>query len=645
MSEVEVVFSVDMDAPTGYSVYLTGSTTVLGEWDPLKAVKMNNSFSGQEWTIWSCSVTLDAGQDYSYRFFVGKENQHLLQPQDPESSSSPQETPLTVLKWEANVKPRVVSTKGDVKDKLEIPVAEFGNYDGASHVSKGWLINQYEIQLRLYSNPIVLYPDYLKNGSFSVRCDAIDLCKSYEQIDPCQQHLEDSPASVSDILVCKLNEADCVPQPQSPVGISYKTDDYILFKSQIPCLKRVGFKLSLFQECDTPTSPRLIGTAHLLTLSNLQSQSSLELPIVSLGNAPIGYFTVDVLKATPLPDVACTMETSYQCQWTWNPGRCLDIGHRGNGCSFNVNNIHKENTIASFVAAKNAGADMVEMDVLLTKDKTPVLYHDFAVNLSCCQRDQQESSDGQNNFHEVAVMDLTLSRLKTLKLYQSGRNIVELSKESGETPETEAFPTLQECLESVDRDLGFNIEIKFPQSFVTQVSEQTNFLDINENLDHILKVVLAHAGSRRVVFSSFDPDTCSLLQLKQNKFPVLYLHQGVTQMYTQYRDFRSSTFLRGAQFALAERLMGMALNCEVILFDIAVVTQLLQRGLVLFVWGSHSNDLGNIRALRQVGVHGIIYDRMDLNRPENKKRGDETNPSQDQTNDATSESESPQRKD
>ena len=51
--------------------------------------------------------------------------------------------------------------------------------DGASHVSKGWLINQYEIQLRLYSNPIVLYPDYLKNGSFSVRCDAIDLCKSY----------------------------------------------------------------------------------------------------------------------------------------------------------------------------------------------------------------------------------------------------------------------------------------------------------------------------------------------------------------------------------------------------------------------------------------------------------------------------------
>ena len=51
MSEVEVVFSVDMDAPTGYSVYLTGSTTVLGEWDPLKAVKMNNSFSGQEWQV------------------------------------------------------------------------------------------------------------------------------------------------------------------------------------------------------------------------------------------------------------------------------------------------------------------------------------------------------------------------------------------------------------------------------------------------------------------------------------------------------------------------------------------------------------------------------------------------------------------
>lgn len=36
-----------------------------------------------------------------------------------------------------------------------------------------------------------------------------------------------------------------------------------------------------------------------------------------------------------------------------------------------------ENTIESFREAHNRGAQMVEFDVVLTKDKIPIVYHDF----------------------------------------------------------------------------------------------------------------------------------------------------------------------------------------------------------------------------------------------------------------------------
>ena len=36
-----------------------------------------------------------------------------------------------------------------------------------------------------------------------------------------------------------------------------------------------------------------------------------------------------------------------------------------------------ENTIDSFNEAFNRGAQMVEFDIVLTKDKIPIVYHDF----------------------------------------------------------------------------------------------------------------------------------------------------------------------------------------------------------------------------------------------------------------------------
>jgi glycerophosphodiester phosphodiesterase len=57
------------------------------------------------------------------------------------------------------------------------------------------------------------------------------------------------------------------------------------------------------------------------------------------------------------------------------------IGHRGLGKNEGGRKSLQlgENTLASFIAAANLGASYVEMDVQLTKDNIPVIYHDFTV--------------------------------------------------------------------------------------------------------------------------------------------------------------------------------------------------------------------------------------------------------------------------
>jgi len=48
----------------------------------------------------------------------------------------------------------------------------------------------------------------------------------------------------------------------------------------------------------------------------------------------------------------------------------LIIGHRGNSAEA------PENTIAAFARALNDGADGIEFDVRLARDRTPVVIHD-----------------------------------------------------------------------------------------------------------------------------------------------------------------------------------------------------------------------------------------------------------------------------
>jgi glycerophosphodiester phosphodiesterase len=81
------------------------------------------------------------------------------------------------------------------------------------------------------------------------------------------------------------------------------------------------------------------------------------------------------------------------------------IGHRGLGKNWNGRKSLQlgENTLASFIAAANLGANYVEMDVQLTKDNIPVIYHDFLV--------------GETGI-DAPMHSLTLEQVSTLLNYE-----------------------------------------------------------------------------------------------------------------------------------------------------------------------------------------------------------------------------------
>jgi len=103
------------------------------------------------------------------------------------------------------------------------------------------------------------------------------------------------------------------------------------------------------------------------------------------------------------------------------------VAHRGSSSSF------PENTLPSFQAAIDAGADAVECDVRLTADGVAVVMHD---------EDVSRTTDGIGVVHE-----LTLQQLKRL----------DASKGAGPRAEV---PTLREVLELIDGVTGINVEIK-----------------------------------------------------------------------------------------------------------------------------------------------------------------------------------------
>lgn len=107
------------------------------------------------------------------------------------------------------------------------------------------------------------------------------------------------------------------------------------------------------------------------------------------------------------------------------------IGHRG------AAGYAPENTLEGIHTAADMGVEWVELDVKLTKDEIPIIFHDETLD---------RTTNGSGN-----VADKTLEELREL----------EAGSWFGESFAGLKIPTLEEAVEVlIERELGLNLEIK-----------------------------------------------------------------------------------------------------------------------------------------------------------------------------------------
>lgn len=349
-----------------------------------------------------------------------------------------------------------------------------------------------------------------------------------------------------------------------------------------------------------------IGTTFLYLDPSFSSQGIQKTPIISTSHQmPVGQIQIEYLiitnpvaydKPAPKPD------------WL-SPENRMVAGHRGAGSGRRMDLPDEllENTIASFNYAHRHGADMCELDVLVSADGVPIVYHDFDVDAVAAQ----QSSDLLGKLR-VQVNEFTVKQLRDFRLLalHDGEGCPYTLHVPNQEESNRPFPTLAEVLDQVDETCGFNLEVKWPQMLESGKMEARRYREINDFVDRIIEVVEKHARNRRVVLESFDADLVIMLRLKQNRFPVIFLSQGMTDRYERYMDMRARSVRNGIYFALAFDLAGIDLIMEYyIMFGKKLVDFIHDHDLVARAWGDIDQE--KLCFLRDIGVQCVTFDKID----------------------------------
>uniref|UniRef100_A0A453Z005 Glycerophosphocholine phosphodiesterase n=1 Tax=Anopheles gambiae TaxID=7165 RepID=A0A453Z005_ANOGA len=597
------------------TVAITGSCDALGNWDPEQCVQLRPE-NDDDSTIWRLETELPRDASVKYRYLIcsvdpTSGNVHVRR---FETHLVPRQVPIDLAEEEAN----------GSKEKVQPKIDTLGDIDGTIKLDKGWLTTETIMQFKFFDNPFSV-KERIKNRLLYVKITTMNLRINAESqnlsslleeslSNDTRENGTESMTTYSFTEVTSLRNPSACYEQQSQFGCPYHKDDFLIFNVTVAEPENVAYLVDLYtysSKSKEDEPPYHLGYHYILPNFLKKSEGILELPVTCASkHRPLGMMRIEYLKVTPLLPSRCTLERSYIRYWNkrWTG---LDVGHRGSGTSFKASdgNVIRENTIASLKKAVAHGADMVEFDVQLSKDLVPVIYHDFDIYVSLKRKTTLETND----MLELPMRELTLEQLRTLKVYHvvEGRNR-EAKFFDEDLEEHQPFPQLAEALDQIDPHCGFNIEIKWSQKLKDGRMESDLNFDSNLYVDCILRVVLEKAGQRRIVFSCFDADICTMLRLKQNLYPVMFLTLGVTSRYPSYHDPRCNSIEMAVRNAYATELLGIVAHTEDLLRDQTQVNLATERGLIIFCWGDDNNCKDTIKHLKSLGIHAIIYDKMDI---------------------------------
>lgn len=395
-------------------------------------------------------------------------------------------------------------------------------------------------------------------------------------------------------------------QSQRPSGQEINSTDLAIFMTQpIDSTKKAAYSISIginnhgtSMEDLSGEECKKIGTAYVYLEPKFSTQGIQRMQIMSAHNkAPIGQIQVEYLIVT---NPAGYGAKASKPEWLSRRTQ-VDAGHRGagSGCRADLAGCPiTENTVASFNYAARHGADMCELDVMCTADGIPVVYHNYMLNTSQPLQIDELTLEELHNLAHRSIHDENCKhdREGTIAKAQLDRS-------------NQQFPTLEQVLRDVDKSCALNIELKWAQILSNGKSEATHYREINDFVDRILDCIDKHSNGRDIVLSTLNADVAILLRLKQTTYPVQFLTTGDS---TRFNDPATKTIKSAIHFAQAFDMAGINPNAKML--NEFLVRYARDRGLLVYAWGD-IRSAQTIKELRNYGLHGLIYDKIDLIKP------------------------------
>lgn len=119
-------------------------------------------------------------------------------------------------------------------------------------------------------------------------------------------------------------------------------------------------------------------------------------------------------------------------------------------------------------------------------------------------------------------------------------------------------------------------------------------LNINAFIDVALRKVQKLAGTRGIVLSSFTPEVCILLSVKQTAYPVMFI-TNAGKSPVQDKELRASSLQAAVHFARMWDLAGVVFACETLLRCPRLVQFVKNMGLICASYGLLNNNPANAR--------------------------------------------------
>ncbi|XP_041814297.1 glycerophosphocholine phosphodiesterase GPCPD1 [Chelmon rostratus] len=609
MESTQVTLVVRGETCPGEVIAVVGSCEALGCWSHQKAViLLPDANDGNTWTT---TISVPKGVVSKYRYFKG----FFLQ-----SKSAGGPCQVIVNMWETHHQPRTMSPTATHQN---IDDGQFGIHNGVNCVDSGWLTCQTEIRLRLHYSkvpPVSITKKKFKKSRFRIKLtlEGVEEEEDEEEDELSPSSWHKMPTTLEISMISANGYKSRHSQPEC--GYALEPSQWTEYSIHTMDPDNLELTFEFFEEdmgehvVQGDTHPGHVGTACLLSSSFSESGKDngvVTLPIMGRNSRQtIGKVRVDYLVIRPIQGLQCDMSSSFTKYW--KKRSALDVGHRGAGSTHAAKHHRvRENTIASFKSAAKHGAAYVEFDVHLSKDAVPIVYHD----LTCCISTKKKN-DKNLELIEVPVKDLTFDQLQLLKLAHAtamkGNDDKDLLDDEDEIDEHQPFPSLSQIFQAIPEHVGFNIELKW----ICQMKNGSwdgnlsSYFNMNTFLDIVLSCVLQKGGKRRIVFSCFDPDICTMVRQKQNKYPILFLTQGISDRYPELMDIRCQTTQIAISFAQSENILGISGHTEELLKNLSFIGDAQSKGLVVFSWGDDNNDHENRRRLREQGIDGLIYDSI-----------------------------------